>query len=171
MHCHHCSDSRLWQDVRELQLAYDVGIASFYVPALKAVENQFQPSKEIPETDFDLFDGYTDSGLRELYTERQQELGNWVEEDLFVVLDSYGADTKTVVLHNHMPLFDDTSEEEIGRRWLTWRVLFADVGRMIAMLLTEPDIVDLAFMDPENFTGEDGIFRLKEAYRSKGVLP
>jgi len=154
--------------VRELQLAYDIGVADYYLPAKQGTAGPFPVSREVPEIGFDFSDGYTDAELRNIYVERQEESGNRIEPDFFVVLDSYGVDTKTVVLHHHLTMIDKASEEISGKRWITWRILFAHAFTMKAMLGNETHIADEVYMDPENFTGEDGIFRMDDAYRSKG---
>ena len=157
------------QHVRDLQLANeDCPIASPFSPARMNKADQIQkPSKCVPEDDVEIFEGVTYIQLRELYHERHED-NKWIESDYFAVLDGRGAETRTVVIHYYDTVFDEETEEEIGGRWVTWRVSFDEAWDMVTQLMTTPEIVERVYMNSKHLIGEDGVFPVRKAERQKG---
>ena len=56
---------------------------------------------------------------------------------------------------------DDETDEEIGQRWVQWRIPFADSWEIMAYLSTTEEIVQRMLLKSEQFIGEDGIFWLE----------
>lgn len=108
----------------------------------------------------------TDVQLRS-FLDARRDGNRWLEGGRFAVLDDRSAEDETVVIH-YLKIDCNDLAEIIGRKWVHWRVTFADSYEMICLLTTSPEIIERVFMSSDKFTGDDGIFRMQDAFREMG---
>lgn len=137
-------------------------------PARVAEAEQTKANNSVVKVDFDVFENFTDEQLRDIVNDRSRRF-NWVLGGVFVVLDDYGVETKTVDVHLKDPIVDDETEEVTGWRWRSWRVQFDAASLMVMMIDNKREIVEEVYIKKaDRFTGADGIFRMKDAEREYG---
>jgi hypothetical protein len=155
------------QLVREVQQASpNIGFLNPFIPARYRAADQQRPSQTEIEDNVDVFEGATDARLIELMEERSNE--NWIYDSLFAVLDSRSLEDKTVEFHCLHVEFNDLAEE-IGRRWIIWRVVFADSQEIITTFtVASPAIEEALLKYSDQFTGRDGIFQLQDCLQYAG---
>ena len=149
------------------------GVHNFaiFIPASLSAGDQRRLVEHEVQNHVDVFEDATDAQLYELYDERKGDR-NWIESGLFAVLDRRSAKDRTTVIYCfHVDYRDDDGvSEEIGRRWVKWRVSFADAWIMIAHLTATIEIEENVYMQIDRFTGENGVFDTQEALRQTGYL-